>query len=221
MFKESEEQWREIKGLENQYAISSKGRVRNLKNGKILGGTYNSHGYKQVDLKGKRHTVHRLVALAFIPNPQNLPEVDHVDERKDNNDVSNLRWVSKSENVRHSAHQQSCRINQLTLDGELVKTWDSIHQIERETGYAQGNIIQYCKGKKRSAYGFKWEYVNPDSQKVYNSPVAALTKDGEFVAKYKSAAEAARFLKISTTQIYFCLKGTYKSTHGLKFVYVD
>lgn len=216
-----EEIWRDIVGFEGEYEVSSKGRVRNLKTGRILGGGYDSSGYRFVNLKGKQISVHRLTALTFIPNPHSLPQVDHLDEVKTNNNVSNLRWVSASENQRHSAHQKSCNINQLTLDGQFIRQWESSHQIERETGYHATHIIKSCKGKRKQAYGYKWEYADPEQQRKHNSPVAALTKDGEFVAQYRSAAEAARFLKISTTQIYYCLNGTCKSAHGLRFIYID
>ena len=218
---QDEEIWKEIQGFEGEYAISNKGNVKNLKSGRILGGRYDSMGYKFVNLKGKNYMVHRLVALAFIPNPNNLPQVNHIDERKDNNDVSNLEWCTALYNINYSSHKRCCKINQLTLDGELVKAWESSMQINRETGYSPGNIINCCKGKIRSAYGYRWEYANPESQRVINRPVAALTKDGEFVAEYRSAAEASRCLKIKYKCIYRCLNGLYKSTHGLKFIYID
>lgn len=218
---QDEEIWKEIQGFEGEYAISNKGNVKNLKSGRILGGGYNSRGYKFVNLKGKEYTVHRLVALAFIDNPNNLPQVNHIDENKKNNNVSNLEWCSASYNTNYSTHKRCCKINQLTLDGEFVKIWESSHQIERETGYDQGYIIKCCKGKRKQAYGYRWEYVDPSQQHKFNQPVAALTKDGEFVAEYKSAAEASRCLKIKYKCVYFCLNGTYKSTHGLKFIYID
>lgn len=222
MFKETDEEiWKEIKGFENQYAISTKGRVKNLKTNRILGDRYDSNGYKIVDLKRKNYKIHRLVALVFLPNPNKLLQVNHIDERKDNNDISNLEWVTASENVKHSIHHKSCRINQLTLDGELVKTWDSFHQIKRELGYNISVISDVCRDKYKQAYGFRWEYSDTSQLRKYNRPVAVLTKEGEFVAKYKSAAYASRCLKISYTQVHRCLNGKAKSTHGLKFIYVD
>lgn len=223
---QDEEIWKEIEGFEGLYAVSNKGRIRNIRTGRILKYGIDGMGYPFVLLckansKPKNIKVHKLVAQAFIPNPKNLPQVDHIDENKKNNDVSNLRWVTASQNQRHSAHQKSCKIKQLTLDGELVKTWGSSKQIERETGYRQGNIIQCCKSKIRSAYGYRWEYADPYQQQKHNRPVAALTKDGEFVAEYKSIAEASRCLKISYPQVYMCLNGKLKSTHGLKFIYID
>lgn len=217
--------WKEIKGYEGLYAVSNKGRVMNIMSGKVLKPGINGNGYENVVLckngKHKNYKVHRLVAQAFIPNKLNLPEVNHIDECKTNNDVSNLEWVSKSDNIRHSIHKCSCRINQLTLDGEFVKVWNSSMDIERELAFDKGSIIHCCKGRQRSAYGYIWRYVNPDSQRVINRPVAALTKDGELVAEYRSAAEAARGLKIRPNQICLCLKGTYKSAHGLRFIYID
>lgn len=213
--------WKDIDGLEGEYAISSKGRVKNLKSGRIFTGYYDIYGYKYVRLKHKHYTIHRLVALAFLDNPDNLPQVNHIDERKDNNDVSNLAWCTASENVRHSIHHKSCRINQLTLDGDFVKVWDSSMQIGRETGYYASTIIKVCKGKQRSAYGYKWEYADTSQQHKLNRPVAVLTKDGEFVAEYKSPTEASRCLKIKPQSVSRCLNGMFKSTHGLKFIYID
>ena len=218
---QDEEIWKEIQGFEGEYAVSSMGRVKNLKNGKIFTGVNNGNGYKIITLKGKTYMVHRLVALAFIPNPDNLPYINHIDEKKDNNDVSNLEWCTASYNTNYSSHKQSCKINQITKDSELVKTWESSMQINRETGYDASSIIKCCRGKRKQAYGYRWEYADPSQQHKFNQPVAALTKDDEFVAEYRSAAEASRCLKISYTQVYLCLNGTYKSTHGLKFIYID
>lgn len=197
----------------------------NLKSRKVLKNRIDGHGYEHVLLykngKHKNYKVHRLVAKTFIPNPLNLPQVDHIDEKKDNNNVSNLRWVTASENTRHSIYKQSCKINQLDKNDNLIKTWDSSHQIERETGYHATHIIKSCKGERKQAYGYKWQYTDGLNQQRSKRPVAALTKDGEFVAKYKSAAEASRCLKINYHCIYHCLNGKFKSTHGLRFIYID
>lgn len=220
------EEWKPIDGFEGLYAVSSKGKVMNLKSGRILKHCSTPQGYAKVALcngngKIKQITVHRLVAEAFIENPDNLPEVNHIDENKTNNDVTNLEWVTASQNIKHSVHQRSCKINQLSLDGELINTWESSHEIQRELGYIYSNIIKCCKNKRKQANGYRWEYVDPSQQQKQNRPVAALTKDGEYVAEYKSIADASRCLKINDSQIYRCLNGTYKSTHGLRFIYID
>ncbi len=216
-----DEIWKAIKGFEGLYAVSNRGRVKNLKSGRILGGTYNNHGYKRIHLKGKTYKIHRLVALAFIPNPDNLPEVNHKNEDKGDNNVDNLEWCTKSYNTNYSSHKQSCKIKQLTLDGELVKVWESSHQIERELGYGQGNIVNCCRGKYKQRYGYRWEYSDTSQQRKFNRPVAALTMDGDLIAEYKSVAEASRCLKIKYICVYLCLNGTIKSTHGLRFIYID
>lgn len=221
------EEWKPIKGYEGLYAVSSKGKVMNLKSGRILKNGIDGHGYAMVTLyrgdgtKQKKIKVHRLVAEAFIENPLNLPQVNHINEDKTNNNVENLAWVSASQNTRYSAHKYSCRINQLSLDGELVNTWDSSMQIKRDLGYSNGSIIDCCKGKHKQVYGFRWEYADQSQRRKYNRPVAALTMDGDLICEYKSAAEAARCLKIGVRSIRLCLNGKYKSTNGLQFIYID
>lgn len=106
-----QEEWRDIKGFEGMYQISNLGRVKSLERlsiqnhllpEKILRTAHAQSGYVDVSLykDGKRYhrKPHRLVAEAFIPNPDNLPEVDHIDTNKDNNCVDNLHWVTHSEN---------------------------------------------------------------------------------------------------------------------------
>jgi len=112
-----EEVWKPIEGYEGLYEVSNLGRVRSTKfrNNKtefdrirILKANDNGRGYPAVTLsihgKTKTYCVHRLVALAFIPNPQNLPDVDHIDHNRNNNVVTNLQWLTKGDNVRRSKH---------------------------------------------------------------------------------------------------------------------
>ena len=223
---QEKEIWKEIQGYEGLYAVSSKGNVRNIRTGRLLGGGYYGNGYPFVILykansKPKQINVHRLVALAFIPNPYNLPYINHKNEIKDDNEVSNLEWCSASYNTNYSIHKRYRKVRQLTKDGKLIRIWESSWQINRETGYDASSIIKCCRGKYKQAYGFKWEYADPSQQHKYNRPVAALTKEGEFVAKYKSAAEASRCLNICVQSIIDCLNGNYKSTHGFMFIDID
>lgn len=221
MSQNTREQWKPIDGFPN-YQVSNKGRVKNIKTGRVLKNVIDSHGYYVVNLgKGNMRMVHRLIAQAFLPNPDNLPQINHIDENKLNNDVSNLEWVTASQNIKHSIHQRSCRINQYTLDGELIKQWASAHEIEREFGYAPINILRTCQCKFKQTYGYRWEYAEPSQQRKFNRPVAALTMDGDLICEYKSAADAARSLKICDQSIRNCLNGTYKSTNGLRFFYLD
>lgn len=101
------EEWRKIKGFEN-YSVSNTGNIRNDKTGRILKQIISTSGYKQTMMGHKTvpQYVHRLVAMAFIPNPDNKPQVDHIDGDKINNVVENLRWVTRSENRMAYGYEQ-------------------------------------------------------------------------------------------------------------------
>ena len=97
--------WKPIKGFERIYEVSNLGNIRNARN-ILLKGYVNNKGYHCIDLTidgiRSKHLRHRLVMLAFVPNPKNLPEVNHIDENKANNALSNLEWCSRSHNKQHS-----------------------------------------------------------------------------------------------------------------------
>lgn len=99
------EKWKDIDGFEGKYQISSWGRVRN-RDGLILKPYMNNKGYLKISLQQGRRAikkrVHRLVAIAFIPNPENLPQVNHKDGNKTNNSFTNLEWISNSDNLKHA-----------------------------------------------------------------------------------------------------------------------
>ena len=156
--------WKTIKDYE-QYKVSNLG---NVKRNKIL--KQNTRvGYFAVNLckNGKMKTlqVHRLVAQAFIPNPNNLPQVNHKDGNKKNNKVENLEWCSAKYNVRHAIKTGlknfksiSKRVNQLK-NGIVINTFNSINEIERLYGFGSSNICKSLKGKIKQAYGYEWEYA--------------------------------------------------------------
>ena len=115
-----EEVWKSIDGYDGRYEVSNLGRVRSLEfrnnqtafsRTKIMKATDNGHGYLIVSLREgggrKNHYVHRLVAEAFIPNPDNLPVIDHIDHNRSNNIVTNLQWMTQGDNVRRSRYLMS------------------------------------------------------------------------------------------------------------------
>lgn len=154
----------------NNYAVSEQGHIKNIKTGRILiGGTDNS-GYKIVTLrknnKNYTKTVHRLVAKAFIDNPDNLPLVNHKDENKQNNNVNNLEWCSYQYNntygtclIRRS-QTRSKQVCQYDLNNKLIGIFDSIKTAGVATGINRNNITNVCKGKRNTAGGYKWQYLN-------------------------------------------------------------
>lgn len=171
--------WKDIKGCQD-YMVSNMGRVKSLKYGKekILKGSLVS-GYKRVYIANKKIFIHLLVAKAFIPNPENKPEIDHINTIRTDNRVENLRWVTRKENMNNpltiqkksgennpkpclgkygKKHHNSKPILQLNTKGELIKIWDSMADIERDLGFNHSFISMGCNLKRKLAYGFKWRF---------------------------------------------------------------
>lgn len=158
----SKETWEPIKGYEGFYAISSKGRVKsfhNNKDGKILKLSITKFGYNRLELNlrgnAKKYPVHRLVAIAFIDNPDNKREVNHIDGNKLNNCVKNLEWVSPSENQLHAFEigLQTSRSGENHHNSKLTKQ----QVIDIRELYKSGN---YKQVKLAEMYGVHSRYIN-------------------------------------------------------------
>lgn len=141
-----------------------------------------NNGYLTIRIDGVLKRVHRLVAEAFIPNPQNKPCIDHVDTNRQRNVIENLRWCTfeensnntltkkhLSENSAHNKpwlgkfgaeHNSSIQIVQLTLDGKFIKKWSCGADVLRELGINKSSITQCCQGKRKSAGGYRWMYYS-------------------------------------------------------------
>ncbi len=200
---EKKEIWQNIKGYEGLYQVSNMGRIKRLpkteyvynylsntkvkrvKKEKILAYKRNSNNYIIVTLSNngvsKAYTIHRLVAQTFIPNPNNYPQINHINGKKYDNRVENLEWCTASENIKHASRvglrkttkkqktqakrnlkkaneAKKRKIYQLTKDNKIIKVWDSMSDIFRELHFYWGNIGSVCRKEKELAYGYKWEY---------------------------------------------------------------
>lgn len=159
--------WKKIKDL--PYEVSSLGKVRNLK-GKILKTYIQNCGYEQIKVafNNTHKQIHRLVAEAFIPNPENLPEVNHINEIKSDNRVENLEWCSREYNYKYGTGQQRAKKNNQEKNGKRVKAikgdkeyyFISVKEAERQLGLNHANIFSCLKGRIKTTGGYRFEEVS-------------------------------------------------------------
>lgn len=161
-----EEIWKPIKDYENKYLISNHGRVKSLKSNKILTTKYTGNYPHIVLFKNnvrKNFTIHYLVATAFVENPHDFKEVNHIDENPMNNFPSNLEWCTHKYNVNYGTRNKrtkeklSIGINQYDLDGKYIRTWNCMNDAIRFYNNNR-HICEVCKGKRKTASGFIWKY---------------------------------------------------------------
>lgn len=165
--------WKDIVGFEGYYQVSNLGQIKRLascraRRERIRVPYPAPNGYMRLVLSAnnRRRTVsiHREVACAFIPNPNALDTVNHLDFDKNNNTVSNLEWLSASDNIKHSCdggkHFRKAVV-QKDLTGNVVKVWESAFATEK-IGYKATNVSACCRGKKKTYKNHKWEFYDQD-----------------------------------------------------------
>lgn len=168
--------WKDIPGYEGLYQISNLGKVYSKKRNKLLVIVKNDKGYCYVQLykngKSNLFRLHRIVAKTFIPNPKNLPEVNHLDGNKENNCVNNLEWCTHIDNMRHGFKNNLIpikkpnepasvckKVYQYDLNNNLLNIFKSVRDASRLTGINFQNISRYCL-KQRKCKNYIWKYAD-------------------------------------------------------------
>lgn len=221
------EEWRPIVGYEGLYEVSNTGKIKRceyvdannrLCKSKILKFKINKGGYCTIGLtkNGKRSFLmgHRLVAMAFIPNPDNLPQINHKDENRQNNYVSNLEWCTSKYNINYgnSVKKRSFGVIQLTKEGKFVREYRSGFAASQANNIARTNLYNALHGNTDSAGGFLWKYVDNERarkaeerrQKRSNYTAGMVIQysiDGKQLNVFKNITEAAAFFNISSVAI--------------------
>lgn len=168
--------WKDIPEYEGLYQVSNLGRIKSLERfiykghhntEKILKQTKCKNGYYYVSLckdkKVKIIQVHRLVAITFLNNPDNLQIINHIDGNKENNNINNLEWCSYSHNEKEAYKiglKKTIRTNQYDLNNNYIKTFSSRAEASKKTGVAESDIWRVCKGIRKQAGGYIWRYVD-------------------------------------------------------------
>lgn len=242
-----EEVWKDISGFEGYYQVSTLGKIRSIsryvshknggsafKNGKVLSLRKNTAGYSVVNLakEGKicTKTVHRLVAIAFLPNPNNYPFINHINENKEDNRIENLEWCTPRQNSEAFFTQRNT-VYQYDLQGNLLHIWHSQTRAAEAIGGDSRGIVQCCRsylarGRSLKTYcGYIWTYSLLSSEELKRRTtnerrirVAQLDIKGNVVHTYSNVTEAANAVGCSLTAISNALKGKLETVKGYKWI---
>ena len=176
------EEWKVIHGYGGKYEVSNYGNVRSLKGEtKLLQQRILNSGYLYVSLthkgKSKNKTIHRLVADAFLDKKEGKSFVNHIDGNKKNNNIKNLEWVTRSENMKHAYNNGLFKrfvtpaprfksVMQFNKDGKCIGIFSSITEASTRTGANLSHISSCCNGKRKTVGGYTWKYYNEENLRI-------------------------------------------------------
>lgn len=256
----NEEVWKPVKeeGFEGFYEVSDHGRIRSVDRivegkrgpikykGKLISTPLNDDGYPAFNFcyagKKKSARVHQVVAKAFIPNPANLPEINHKDEDKANNCISNLEWCTREYNMNYGTglkrmkkhpnqikrHEESkAPIVGINIKDGLEIRFESISEANRK-GFKRRNLWSALNGYDVSHNGYVWCYENKYSiskveellKRTKVKRVAHIDSNGNILRVFENSKEASKILGVDSSQISRVCNGKAKHTKGYKLKYV-
>lgn len=219
-------------GHPTNYECSDNGEIRNKNTKRILKANLKKTGYLEYELYidgiGVWLLGHRIIAQTFLDNPLNLNQVNHKNGIKTDNRVANLEWCSSQFNNQHawdnglnSAEKIRVEIQQYTVEGKLVATYESIAQAKRKTGF--NNINKVLSGERQTCGGYYWRYSDDRyiPKKVgRKKKVGQFSLDGNFIAEFDSASQASRETGCYRKGIVDCCNGVIKQSKGFLWRYL-
>lgn len=240
------ETWRPVVGYESYYKVSSYGRIYSTRLRRVLRGGCRPNGYMYfgafADGGRKNVQIHRAVAEAFIPNPRNLPFVNHKDENPQNNRVDNLEWCTCLYNANYgtaklrTAVQLAKPITVYDQDGNYIDSYLSVADVAKQFGVSTGNVVDCCKNRIAITHGFifAYDFLSPEELKSriekhgrnvvgrwVGKMVNQYTQQGELIATYPSIRMASKATGFSVTSLRRCCNKGGSVSHGYRWEYAQ